>query len=107
MPSNIFNVLNVTGPTGIMTGNQTFAAVNYAGNVTVVLPYTGNVEIGTMVVVKEVGGIGYPSNLTIAGINGDMMDNMFSTIELGNVALTSYTFVCTALNNWSIITVYP
>lgn len=89
-----------------MSSTDTFAAVNYAGNVTVVLPYTGNVAIGTTVIVKEVGGIGYPSYLTIAGAGSDMLDD-YPFIEYGNVSFNSTTFVCTALNVWSMVGSYP
>lgn len=102
-PSSAFVVLAVTGPTGIMADTDTFAAVNYAGTVDVVLPPTGNIFVGTMVIVKDASGAASGNNITVHA-SDELTENIDGA---GNVLIsTNYgalRVVYSDTSTWSIV----
>ena len=95
-------MLSVTGPTGIMSTTDTFAAVNYAGVATVVLPLTSNITVGSMVVVKDVSGAAMSNPILVTPASGsetiDGSSNVTITSDYG-----SYSLVYALTNKWSVI----
>jgi hypothetical protein len=86
-----------------MSDSDTFAAVNYAGAVDVVLPATGNLYVGTMVIVKDASGAASGNNITVHAYD----ENVENIDGVGNVVIStnygSLSVVYSNTNTWSAV----
>lgn len=102
-PASAFVVTYITGPTGIMSDTDTFAAVNYAGTVDVLLPNLSNITVGTMLIVKDSSGAAAGNNITVHAYN-EITENIDGA---GNVVINSnygtLQVVYSNTSTWSIV----
>jgi hypothetical protein len=86
-----------------MSDFDTFAAVNYAGAVDILLPNASNITVGTMLIVKDASGAASGNNITVHAYN-EITENIDG---VGNVVIsTNYgalRVVYSDVSTWSIV----